>query len=244
MKKSRFLDLPDEMREALKRLAGPYPLIALLNHYKGVAIVSEAFLQSFDLQTATLRTHPHQAVCLALENQTRVQSRTLSLAVQARVAAVEVATGLTQLTEFKPAAYVTERRLSVRPELARSIEIELSAQNWTSHARLETISLASVEVYLPASEIYFEPEIVFREGADLQARFRLPGADQSIGLTGSVLRGAPQGDDYALSIKLATDGLAQKMIQDHILQRRAVVAQELQVLYEQMAHASRHNNQM
>ncbi len=239
-----MLNLPEEVLDALKRFVGPQPLIMLLNDYQGVAIASEANLQGFDLTTATVRTHIHQAVCLALENQTRVQSRTLSLAVQARVAAVDVGTGIARLTDFKPVAYTTERRLSVQPAPARSIEIELSAQNWTTHGRLEAISLASLNIYLPASEIFFEPELVFREGSGLHARFHLPGADRPISLDGSVISSAPQQDDYRVSIKLASEGEAQKAIREYILQRRAMVAQELQTRYEEMTQSPPGANQM
>lgn len=234
MRKSQSLELPEELREALKRFVGPQPLITLLNYYKGVAIASEANLQGFDLTTATLRTHKHQAVCLALENQTRVQNRTLSLAVQARVAAVEVGTGIARLTDFKPVIYTTERRLSVQPDPARPIEIELSAQNWTTHGRLEMMSLASLSVYLPASEIFFEPELVFREGSGLHARLALPGIGRPIEIDGNVIRGAPQQDDYSVSLTLAATGEAQKVIREYILQRRAMVAQELDTRYEAM----------
>lgn len=234
MKKNRSLNLPEDVLDALKRFVGPQPLITLLNYYKGVAVASEANLQGFDLTTATLQTQKHQVVCLALENQTRVQSRTLSLAVQARVAAVDVGASTARLTDFKPVAYTTERRLTVQPDPAHSIEIELSAQNWTTHGHLETVSLTSLNIYLPASEIFFEPELVFREGSGLHARFQLPGVDRAVELDGNVIRGAPQQDDYAVSIKLPVEGETQKIIRAYILHRRAVVAQELEARYEEM----------
>jgi hypothetical protein len=238
MKKSWPLEIPDEVLDALKRALEPQPLITLLNHYKGVAIASEAFLQGYNLKTATLRIHPHQAVCLALEHQTCIQSRALSLAVQARVAAVEVGRGLARLTDFRQVAYTTERRFSVQPDPAHPFEVELLGQDWTAHSRLETISLAGMNIHLPATEIFFEPEPVFREGARLRARLQLPGAEQPIEAPGSVVRGVPQGDDYTVSIQLAADTQAQKAIREYILRRRAVVAQELQSLYEQMTQAS------
>lgn len=238
MRKNRSLDLPEEVLDALKRFVGPQPLITLLNFYQGVAIASEANLHGFDSTTATLRIHKQQAVCLALENQTRVQSRMLSLAVQARVAAVDVRTGLARLTDFKPVAYITERRLTVQPDPARSIEIELSAQNWTTHGHLETVSLTSLSVYLPASEIFFEPELVFREGSGLHARFQLPGTDRPVELDGNVIRGAPQQDDYTVTIKLPMAGESQKVIREYILHRRAMVAHELEARYEAMIRIS------
>jgi hypothetical protein len=41
-----------------------------------------------------------------------------------------------------------------------------------------------------------------------------------------------------VSIQLAADTQAQKAIREYILRRRAVVAQELQSLYEQMTQSS------
>jgi hypothetical protein len=243
MRKSGSLDLPEALLDALKRFVGPQPLITLLNDYKGVALTSEAHLLRFDRDTAALRTHPHQIVCLALNHQTRVQSRTLSLAVQARVAAVEAKACIVRLTDFRPAAYTTERRLTVQPDPARSIEIELSAQNWTTHGRLETISLTSLTIYLPASEIFFEPEIVLREGSGLHTRFQLPGANQLLELTGRVIRSAPQQEDVLVSIALPAQGEAQQAIRDYIVQRRATVAQELQARYEQMTQLESSNGE-
>jgi hypothetical protein len=119
MRQRGFLNLPEDILEALKRFVGPQPMITLLNDYQGVALTSEAHLLRFDRTTAMLRTHPHQIVCLALDHETRVQSRMLSLAVEARVVAVEAAACIAQLTDFKPVPYTTERRLTVRPAPAR-----------------------------------------------------------------------------------------------------------------------------
>lgn len=244
MKKNRLLDLPEDVLDALKRLVGPQPLMTLLNDYQGVAITSEARLQGFDLNTATFRVHKHQAVCLALEKQTRLQSRTLSLAVQARVATLDIKNSLARLTDFKPVAYTTERRLTVQPDPPHSIEIELSIQNWTTHGHLETVSLTSLNIFLPASEIFFEPELVFREDAALHARLQLPGADRPITFAANVLHGAPQQDDYTVSLRLTAEGDAQKAIREYILRRRVVVAQELEKRYEQMIRNSSGPDQM
>jgi hypothetical protein len=235
VRKNNPLDLPEETLNALKRFVGPQPLMVLLNYHQGVPVISEAFLQSFDLKTATLRTHPPQLACLALERQTQLQSRLLSLAMQARVAALDVAGGRVQLNEFQSVPYITERRLAVRPQPPRSLEVDLFGPDWTAHSRLDLLSLSNLEVYLPAAEIFFEPEVVFREGASLRARLRLPGADRPIELTGTVLRGAPEKDDYTVSIKAAANNEAQPAIRNYILQRRAAVTQELQARYEQMA---------
>jgi len=237
MRNSLLTDLPEDILDGLKRLARPQPLISLLNYYKGVPISYEASLRRFDLNTATLSVHKHQAVCLALEGQTCLQSKPLSLAVQASVVAVDVGAGTARLANFRPAAYTTGRRLAVKPNPDQPVEVEILAQNWTVHGRLEAISLVSIGIYLPASEIFFEPVIVLREDADLRLRLRLPGAEEPVELAGTVSYGLPQQSDYALRVKPADEANALKAIQSYILHRHEAAAQELDIVYEQMRHS-------
>ncbi len=228
------MNIPDNILSELKLIARTQPLITLLNYYRGVPVSYGASLRRFDLNTATFDVHKYQAVCLALDKQTQLRSKVLALAVQATVADIDVGGGLTRLTDFRPIAYTPERRLPVRPDPNQPVEVELVAQNWTVHGRLEDISLARLGVYLPASEIYFEPEIVFQENLRLQLRLRVPGVEQSLDLAGTIASGAAQDNDYTLDIRLPTDVEEHKLIQDYILRRQAAAAQELQAAYERM----------
>ena len=230
------MNIPEDILGDLKLIAKAQPLITLLNYYKGVPIIYGTSLRRFDLNTATLNVHKYQAVCLALEGRTRIRSKILSLAVQANVLAVDAAAGTARLTDLRSVAYTPERRLPVKPDPAQPVEVELMAQNWTVHGKLEEISLLSLSVYLPASQIFFEPEIVFQENSGLQLRLRLPSAEQSLELTGQVIQGAPQENDYTLGIRLAANPGVSQAIQDYLLQRQAAAVQELKATYEQMHH--------
>jgi len=228
------MNIPEDILSELKLIARTQPLITLLNYYQGVPVSYAASLQRFDLNSATFDVHKYQAVCLALDKQTQLRSKVLSLAVQATVLTVDVAAGTARLTDFRPVAYTPERRLPVKSDPNQPVEVELVAQNWTVHGRLKDISLVRLGVYLPASEIYFEPEIVFQENLRLQLRLRLPGVEQPLDLAGIIARGSPQDNDYTLDIRLPTDVEEHKLIQDYILRRQATAVQELQTVYERM----------
>jgi hypothetical protein len=229
------MNLPEDVRGDLKRLAGIQPLFTLLNYYKGVPITHAASLRHIDLNAATVNIHPHQAVCLHLEGRTRLQSKLMSLAIQAEASQVNLTTNTANLTGFKRVGYLTERRQFVRLEPNQRIEVEIAAQNWIVHGRLEDISAVSLSVYLPGEEIFFEPEIVFKEYAGLSARLRLPGNEPPLELAGLVTEGTPQPNhDYRVGVRLSPNAEAQKTIRDYIQYRQAEAAQELQTLYDQM----------
>ena len=232
------MNLPEGVRGDLMRLAGDQPLFTLLNYYKGVPIIYGASLRRLDLSAATVNIHPHHAVCLKLEGRTRFQSKLLSLAIQADASLVDLTANTAKLTGFKRVGYLTERRQFVQLGPDQRIEVEISAENWIVHGRLEDISAMSIGVYLPGEEIFFEPEIVFKEYASLRARLRLPGIEHSLELAGIVNYGMSQpGHDYRLGVRLSPNIEAQTTIRDYIQQRQAEAGQELQTLYDQMRQA-------
>jgi len=228
------MNLPETLRGDLKRIVNQQPLFSLMNYYKGVPISYAASLRGFDLSSATVGVHPYQAVCMQLEGHTRVQSKLLSLAVQAQVT-LNLKNNTARLSEFKRVLYVTERRQFVRIEPDQRIEVEVSTQNWMVRGRLEDISAVNIGIFLPGEEIFFEPEVVFKEYNNLRARLTLPGIDQPLEINGVVARSLPdKNHDYRVGARLLPNTAVQQAIRTFILKQQNLVEHELQHLYEQM----------
>ncbi len=229
------MNLPEDILDDLKRLAGNQPFFTLLNYYKGVPVMQGASLRHVDLSSASVNVHPHQAVCLRQEGRTRLQSKLFSLAVQAE-AVVDLSTNVAKLSNFVRVGYLTERRQFVQVEPYRHLESEVLAQNWIAHGRVEDISSAHISLYIPGQEIFFEPEVIFKEYSSLQINVRLPLRADPLNLNGIVTRSAPAHDhDYRVSARLTPDTQTQLAIRDYIQQQQASVAQELQALHEQLS---------
>ncbi len=228
------MELPEDALSHLKRIAHFRQIIMLLNYYDGVPVSYEASVQSFDLPTVTLNVHPHQAVCLALDGHTVIQSEPLALAVQARVVLVDVVARTANLAEFAPTTYTIRRRQAVRIELNQPVDVELFVENRSIGGRLENISLLGLSMSLPASQIYFDPWIIFQIGAAIRVRLQLPQAAFPFELTGMISHGVLRESRYVLGVHLSAEADTQPVIQGYLLQRQAQTVQALTVLYEQM----------
>jgi len=228
------MELPEDVLSHLKWIAHFQQIIMLLNYYDGVPISHEAAVRSLDPPTVTLDVHPYQAVCLALDGHTVIQSEPLALAVRTRVVSVDVVARTASLTEFNPTTYTIRRRQSVRIESNQPVDVELFVENRSLTGQLENISPLGLSVSLPASQIFFDPWIVFQKDAAVRARLQLPQAASPIELTGTISHGLLRENHYVLGVRLSVKADTQPVIQGYLMQRQAQAVQALSVLYEQM----------
>ena len=219
---------PEDLPGQLEQIARLEPVVTLLNEYQGVPVSYEALVQRVDTGTAQLAVHKYQAVCLSLEAETVLQSKLLSLALRARVAALDVVTGAATLADFTPTAYLVGRRQAIR--LRPQPPVEVSVENLRLNGRLINLSVSGLGLHLPLPSGVAEPD--FQMNPDLRIRLQLPTEGSPAELAGRVAHSNFRNGAFILGINLASD--AQPRLESYIAQRQAAVAQELESVYNQL----------
>lgn len=221
------MSTPTDLPGQLEQIARLEPVITLLNEYQGVPVSYEALVQSVDMGTAQLAVHKYQAVCLSLESETVLQSKLLSLALQARVAALDVMTGTATLTDFTPTVYLVGRRQAIRLKPQPSVEVHL--ENLSLRGQLLNVSVSGLGIHLPPPSSVAEPD--FQMNPDVWIRLQLPTEESPVKLEGRVAHSTFRNGAYTLGVNLASDADTQRVLENYIAQRQAAVTQELETLY-------------
>jgi hypothetical protein len=224
------MSTPEDLPGQLEQIARLEPVVTLLNEYKGVPVSREALVQSVDTGTAHLAVHKHQAVCLSLEAETVLQSKLLSLALLARVVALDVVTGAATLTDFIPTVYLIGRRQAIR--LKPQSPVEVSVENLRLNGRLINLSMSGLGLHLPLPSGVAERD--FQMNPDLQIHLQLPTEASRVELAGRVAHSTFRNGAYLLGINLAADAEAQRALENYIAQRQATVTQELETIYNRI----------
>jgi hypothetical protein len=68
------MEANDELMTIFHEIAGAGETVTLLNTYRGFPINYPAYVIAVDRGMVGLNVHPHQAVCMALEGKTHLQS--------------------------------------------------------------------------------------------------------------------------------------------------------------------------
>ncbi len=230
-----MIEMPEEALDRLKQIAQSQEALILLNEYKGVPVSYGASIQRVEGGTAVFNVHKYQAVCLTIEGKTKIQSKPLSLAVTARVVTVDVIARAATLTDFQPALYTTERKQAVRIKPNLPVSIEVLPENRMIDGRLESLSQTGLGLYVPLTQLTFDPETVFQRGMALNLRVQLPTEASPIEVTGTIARGVQQEGVYTLTINLVVaDAEARRALSSYIVQRQTAITSELQTAYEQL----------
>ena len=223
---STLEDVPGQ----LEQIARLEPVVTLLNEYKGVPVSREALVQSVDAGTAHLAVHKHQAVCLSLEAETVLQSKLLSLALLARVTALDVVTGAATLTDFTPTVYLVGRRQAIR--LKPQSPVEVSIENLRLTGRLINMSVSGLGLQLPLPPGVVEQD--FQMSPDLQIHLQLSSEALPVELAGRVAHSTFRNGAYLLGVNLMPDAEAQGVIENYITQQQTAVTQELETIYHRL----------
>ncbi len=221
------MEMPEEVLDELKQIAQTQQSLTLLNEYEGVPISYETVIRSLAQSAATFGVHKYQAVCLALEGETVLQSKLLSLAIKARVVTVDVAAGTATLTDFTPAAYTVGRRQAIRLRPQPLVEVYL--ENLSLRGRLLNVSVSGLGIHLPLPSSVAEPD--FQMNPDVWIRLQLPTQESPVKLEGRVAHSTFRNGAYTLGVDLVSEADTQRMLENYIAQRQTAVTQELETLY-------------
>ena len=233
-----MIEMPEEALDRLKQIAQSQEALVLLNEYRGVPVSYGASIRRVEGSAAIFNVHKYQAVCLTIEGKTKIQSKPLALAVTARVVTMDVIARTATLTDFHPALYTTERKQAVRVKPNLPMTVEALPEHRIINGRLESLSQTGMGLYIPQTQLTFDPETVFQRGMALDLRVQLPTEESPIEVTGTIARGVQEEGVYALTVNLVVaDAEARRALSGYIAHRQAAIAEELQTVYEQLCAA-------
>ncbi|HPH97040.1 MAG TPA: PilZ domain-containing protein [Anaerolineaceae bacterium] len=209
--------------------------LRLINVYKGVPVSFGATVTQINLeeQTAALRVHRYQAVCIYMDQETFINSDLLPEPARAQVVDVDVAAGTAILTGFRYAVSSIGDRALVRVQFKEPLPISIITEKVTVRGTVDDISasgLAAVidnityNIFLPSP------------GREIRIRLILPFEDEPVeiemkGIIRHITRIA-NNRRYKIGIQSFPNKDTERVISRYILQRQLEIIQDIKSLYE------------
>src|SRR5512143_3045693 len=106
--------LRDEMMCVFKQVLESRQPVTLINTYRGFPISYPATLMAVDQGYVAMSVHEYQAVAIALEGKTYLQSSALPEIIQGTAVGVDVARKRVAVTELKGVGHSVGKRTSIR----------------------------------------------------------------------------------------------------------------------------------
>ena len=197
----------------------------LLSSFKGVPVRYKASIQQIREEVVTVQAPPPEAVCLELEREVVVLGEGAEEALRASVVAVQLSSGIAQLSHLRYADSRLGNRLTVRVEPREPMLLRLGAGGRTFKGQVVDISMGGLAVQI------FSPDeaLLLKMRASVHIAFDLPsGPIELVGIISSV---KPAADGKRLGIAFPQDAQV-SIIVGYILQRRVEILAELKAAYE------------
>lgn len=232
------MDPSAEYIRIFSELARKNQPVKLYNTYRGVPISYEAYILSVDPWYITTSVHEFQAVCLALDNVTHIQSDLLPEVLRSRSITVDIRAKEARLTEFVLAGQSVGKRTTVRVQPKEPIDVEIFDAGRRVPAIVADMSTNGIGVVTFAAYIY--GNIVFERGAEVFANLRLPGSEELIRFQGRIASVNPKGKyTHRLGLTLDPSSNSEGVLKKYIAIRQEEILVELKGVYESMCAAPR-----
>jgi hypothetical protein len=208
--------------------------VRLLNVFHGVPISYEATISMISQTYLGLSVHHYQAVCIALEKNTYLQSERLPHSIRAHSVTVDIREQEVLLDQLVQPLDDLGNRISLRVQPKEAIFIEIHKNGYKHVARLADLSLQGMDKF--TCGILGEHEFNLRQNQEVELSLKLPGADSPVCICGVAGRHSfdQQKNLHRLKIQLSPDSSSEPVLADYISQRQAEIMQELELLYMSM----------
>lgn len=224
----------DEMMQRFGKILKQQTPLTLLNTYRGFPISHEATVKAISDGYVALLVHEYQAVSMALEGKTHIQSDLLPEVVRANVVSVDVVTKQVVVTEFVEVERSVGQRAYTRVHPNEPIDAELYDGQRRIGGKLADISTKGVGIFTFAAYIY--GDLTFDQGKEVFIDFRPPEMDKIMrfkGLVTSVVH--PEGTFLQrLGLQIFPDEEMEAVLQEYIEKRQEETLRELHLIYESM----------
>lgn len=155
--------------------------VRLLNHYRGMPVINEGWIERVEEQGVLISTHKNQIACLYLAHQTIIELEALELTLAARVIGIQLASRKVLLGHFEQIQrpFVHRAQIRVEPEVAVQVFLRARSGYQEVSAVIKDLSTQGLGIYLERS--LYHPRL-YPIGGEIQLRFSLP--VQNMGVTG------------------------------------------------------------
>ena len=208
--------------------------LQLYNTYRGVAISYPARVISVDDGYLGMSLHASQAVCLALEGNTRLQSDHFPGIYTASAVAVDVPNKKAILTDFDAVSDSIGQRASHRVIPSEPLNIEISTGDVQISGKIADISIYGIGIYTFAA--YFYGNLEIKPGMEVLIEFMLPGMAEAFKVSGEVssIVQKPGTLMHRMGVKTLPDQALESVLAKYVKARQSEILTELEMVYRLM----------
>ncbi|GAP09680.1 protein containing PilZ domain [Bellilinea caldifistulae] len=147
--------------------------IRLFNHYRGMPVINDGWIERVDGDGVLISTHKNQIACLYLSHSTVVELEALQLTISARVIGIQLASRKALLGDFQaiPRPFIHRAQIRVEPEVAVQVFLRAKSGFQEVYAAIKDLSTQGLGIYLERS--LYHPRL-YPIGGEIQLRFSLP----------------------------------------------------------------------
>ncbi len=158
--------------------------VTLLNNYRGFPVAHNATILALEQGYVAIGIHEHQAVSMAIEGKTFIQSSWLPEVIRASVMAVDIVKKRAVLTEFEPGGNEIGKRSAIRVFPRDPLEADIYDGRRRLSGKIADISTSGVGVFTFAAYVY--GDLSFELNKEVYVDFRLPTTDAVVRFHGVV----------------------------------------------------------
>ncbi|MDR3572508.1 MAG: hypothetical protein P4L50_01485 [Anaerolineaceae bacterium] len=208
--------------------------VRLLNIFHGVPISYEATISMISQTYLGLSVHYYQAVCIALERYTYLQSERLTSCIRGRAAAVDIRAGEVIIGRLTATADDFGNRTNLRVQPKEPILIDIRNNGERHAASLADLSIQGIDQVTLG--VLGEHDFNLRQNQEVDLSLKLPLTNGPIRFCG--IAGYHSFDQkrnlQRMRIQLSPDSSSQSLLTDYISQRQTEIMQELERIYKSM----------
>jgi len=219
----------------IEQIAAKKQPVVLLNTYRGIPVMHEAVVLSVSKGYVTVRVHPFQAACLALQGETFLKSDQLPGIYQAQAVAVDVPKDQAVIAEFLDTGDTIGKRVTTRVQPKEPLEVELDDGKHRFTGRLADISTAGMGVLTLAAHIYGDLDL--SKGSLVSIDFGLPNGDTHLRYQSKVASMVHKKGTYLhrLGLELLPNPSMEFKLRQYLALRQAEILEELKRIHQSMA---------
>jgi hypothetical protein len=224
----------DALMRSIEQMAIKKQTVVLINTYRGIPVTHEAVVLSVNRGYVTLRVHPFQAACLALQGETHLKSDLLPGTYHAQVITVDVAKDQAIVTELVDAGKAIGKRAAMRVQPKEPLDVTLEDGEHRFDGRLADISTGGMGIYTLAAHIY--GDLVLSKGSQLVISFSLPSDDEVLRYQGKISSVSHKDGTFLhrLGIELMRNPALEYKMRQYLAVRQDEILEELKRIYLSM----------
>ncbi len=216
---------------ALEQLAGTGSNVRLMNVFRGIPVVFEAFVGGSADLGMIFKVHKYQLVCLELEKYTYITSDVLPAIIKAGVVHLDYRSDNAVLNNFSYVSDTIGCRTAIRVEPRALVPVTILTGNKKLTGNLADISVDGIGVLVLTMYLY-NPK-VFQEQATVQVRFKLPdGENKDNQIPGHISYITEDNGAYRVGFNIFPDANTRKNMMQFIGQRQVEILREVKILSE------------